>query len=55
MEQLIQGIMTITPGQLVMIAIGAVLIFLGIAKEYEPALLVPMGLGAILVNLPLSG
>lgn len=55
MEQLIQGIMTITPGQLVMIAIGAVLIFLGIAKEYEPALLVPMGLGAMLVNLPLSG
>lgn len=35
--------------------IGAVLIWLGIRKKMEPALLVPMGFGAIFVNLPLSG
>jgi sodium ion-translocating decarboxylase beta subunit len=35
--------------------IGAVLIYLGIARKMEPTLLVPMGFGAILVNLPLSG
>jgi oxaloacetate decarboxylase beta subunit len=38
-----------------MYGIGAVLIFLAIRKEYEPTLLLPMGFGAILVNLPLSG
>lgn len=55
MGQLIEGIVAITPQQLIMIAIGGILIFLGIVKEYEPALLIPMGLGAILVNIPLSG
>lgn len=39
----------------VMWAIGAVLIFLAIKKEMEPTLLLPMGFGIILVNLPLSG
>ncbi len=39
----------------VMWAIGAILIYLGIVKKMEPTLLVPMGFGAILVNLPLSG
>lgn len=36
-------------------AIGGVLIFLAIKKDMEPTLLLPIGLGAILVNLPLSG
>ena len=40
---------------LVMYAIGIALIWLAIKKEYEPSLLLPMGFGAILVNLPLSG
>jgi len=40
---------------IVMWAIGAILIYLAIAKEMEPALLLPMGFGAILVNLPFSG
>lgn len=35
--------------------IGGVLVYLAIKKEMEPALLLPMGFGAILVNLPLSG
>jgi oxaloacetate decarboxylase beta subunit len=39
----------------VMYGVGAVLIALAIKKDYEPALLLPMGFGAILVNLPLSG
>ena len=38
-----------------MYLVGAVLIWLAIKKDYEPALLLPMGFGAILVNLPLSG
>lgn len=39
---------------LVMYVIGGILIYLAIKKEYEPALLLPIGFGAILVNLPLS-
>ena len=39
----------------VMWIIGGVLIFLAIKKEMEPTLLLPMGFGAILVNLPNSG
>lgn len=39
----------------VMIAVGGVLIALAITKEYEPNLLLPIGFGAILANLPLTG
>ena len=39
---------------IVMWIIGGVLIFLAIKKKMEPTLLLPMGLGAILVNLPLA-
>ena len=39
----------------VMWLIGAVLIFLAIRKEMEPTLLLPLGLGTILVNMPFSG
>ncbi len=38
----------------VMIIAGGVLIYLGIAKDYEPVLLIPIGFGAILTNLPLT-
>ena len=38
-----------------MYLIGVVMIYLAIKKEYEPSLLLPMGFGAILVNLPASG
>lgn len=55
MEILIQGIMSITYKQIIMWGIGAILIYLAICKEYEPALLLPMGFGAILVNFPSSG
>lgn len=42
-------------GQIAMLAIGAVLIYLAIKKEMEPSLLLPLGFGTILVNLPMSG
>ena len=50
-----QGLTSITWQQLVMYVIGGLLIYLAIEKGFEPALLMPMGFGAILVNLPLSG
>ena len=52
---LISGILSITWQQAVMYVVGAVLIYLAIEKGFEPSLLMPMGFGAILVNLPLSG
>ncbi|MGY3748934.1 sodium ion-translocating decarboxylase subunit beta [Vagococcus acidifermentans] len=55
METLLEGITAITGGQLLMMGIGMLLMYLGIKKEYEPTLLVPMGLGTILVNFPNTG
>lgn len=55
MEIFLNGILAITWQQIVMILIGAILIYLGIVKEYEPTLLIPMGIGVILVNIPFSG
>ena len=52
MEYLVEGIMAVTWQQIVMYAVGIALIWLAIKKEYEPSLLLPMGFGAILVNLP---
>lgn len=54
MEQLLEGIQNITWQQGAMIAIGLILIYLAIKKEYEPMLLLPIGFGAILTNIPLS-
>ena len=55
MEFLTDGIMALTRQQLVMYAVGITLIWIAIKKGFEPALLLPMGFGAILVNLPFSG
>lgn len=55
MDVLIQGIMDLTFKQIIMWGIGGVLIYLAIVKEFEPALLLPMGFGAILVNFPMTG
>lgn len=54
MDFLLEGIMSVTWQQCVMYVVGIVLIFLAIKKQYEPSLLLPMGFGAILVNLPSS-
>ena len=51
---LLQGFQNLTWQQVAMWAIGGILIYLAIKKDMEPALLLPMGFGAILVNLPLS-
>ena len=55
MDFLLDGIRAVTWQQCVMYVIGALLIYLAIKKDYEPSLLLPMGFGAILVNLPMSG
>ncbi|SET81086.1 glutaconyl-CoA decarboxylase beta subunit [Natronincola peptidivorans] len=49
------GIPNMTWQQLVMIAVACVLLYLAIAKKFEPLLLVPIGFGALMTNLPLSG
>ncbi len=55
MEILYENLLNVTWQQIVMWAIGGILIYLAIKKEMEPTLLLPIGFGAILVNLPLSG
>ena len=55
MEILYQNLLDIEFQQIIMWLIGGGLIYLAIAKEMEPTLLLPMGFGAILVNLPHSG
>jgi len=45
----------LTWGNIIMIVLGAALIYLGVARDFEPMLLVPIGFGMILVNVPLGG
>lgn len=59
MDILITGLKSIAPApisvpQIIMICIGALLMYLGIKRDCEPTLLIPMGFGTILVNFPLS-
>ncbi len=49
------GFLYVTPGMVVMWIIGLTLIYLAIAKDYEPLLLLPIGFGILLANLPLAG
>ncbi|MDZ4342976.1 MAG: sodium ion-translocating decarboxylase subunit beta, partial [Candidatus Binatia bacterium] len=46
--------MHLSPGHAIMLGIACLLLYLGIKKGYEPLLLVPIGFGAILVNIPLA-
>ena len=55
MEAIYENIFSIEWQQVVMWIIGGILIYLAIRRQMEPTLLLPMGFGAILVNLPLSG
>lgn len=55
LQGLLLGITNLTFGHIVMIMVGSGLLYLGISKGYEPLLLVPIGFGAILVNIPLAG
>ena len=53
-QKLLEGLSHLCWQNEVMLAIGALLIWLAIKKEYEPMLLLPIGFGAILANIPLS-
>ncbi|RLA53539.1 MAG: sodium ion-translocating decarboxylase subunit beta [Gammaproteobacteria bacterium] len=60
MDQLVQlwqtsGLALITPGTVVMMAIALTLLYLAIKKGFEPLLLVPIGMGSILINIPGAG
>ena len=55
MDFLWGGVLATTWKDLIMYGVGGILIYLAIKKKLEPALLLPMGFGAILVNLPFSG
>ncbi len=54
-EALVRGFTNLTIQQVIMVMVGGILIYLAIAKEYEPVLLLPMGAGAILANIPATG
>lgn len=53
--ELVKGLAHFTAGNALMILVGATLIALAIIKEYEPVLLLPIGFGCILANIPLTG
>ncbi|MBP5280040.1 MAG: sodium ion-translocating decarboxylase subunit beta, partial [Erysipelotrichaceae bacterium] len=55
MSFLYENFLALTWGQVTMWVIGGILIYLAIVKDMEPSLLLPIGFGAILVNLPFSG
>lgn len=54
-QGLLLGFTNFTLGHLLMILVGSLLIYLGIVKGFEPLLLLPIGFGAIMVNIPLAG
>lgn len=53
--ELLKGITSFTLGNLIMILVGCLLIYFAIAKEYEPVLLLPIGFGCLLANIPFTG
>ena len=53
-SNLLEGLSALSWGGVVMMAVGGLLIYLAVAKEYEPVLLLPIGIGCIFANLPLS-
>jgi carboxybiotin decarboxylase len=55
LPELVKGLSNFTLGNAIMIAVGATLIALAVLKEYEPVLLLPIGFGCILANIPLTG
>ena len=55
LQGLVAGFVHLHWSNPIMIAVGCALLYLGIKKDFEPLLLVPIGFGAILVNIPLAG
>lgn len=54
LESLTGGLIGLSPGHVLMMFLGGVLIYLGIKKDIEPVLLIPIGIGIILANIPFS-
>jgi len=54
LTSLIMGFSLLTIQNIIMMAVGCALLYLGIKKDYEPLLLVPIGFGALLVNIPMA-
>jgi oxaloacetate decarboxylase beta subunit len=54
-SELVKGLSSFTLGNAIMIAVGGILIALAVLKQYEPVLLLPIGFGCILANIPLTG
>ena len=54
-SELTKGLSTLTLGNIVMLGVGIILVYLAVAKEYEPVLLLPIGFGCVLANIPLTG
>ena len=55
LPELLKGILNFTLGNAVMIAVALVLIYLAVFKEMEPVLLLPIGFGCLLANIPMAG
>jgi len=54
-RELTKGLAGFSWGNALMIGVGMLLIYLAVAKEYEPVLLLPIGFGCILANIPMTG
>ncbi len=55
LSSVVMGFSLLTIQNIIMMAVGCLLLYLGIKKNYEPLLLVPIGFGAVLVNIPMAG
>jgi carboxybiotin decarboxylase len=55
LSELTKGLAGFSWGNALMIGVGMLLIYLAVAKEYEPVLLLPIGFGCILANIPMTG
>jgi oxaloacetate decarboxylase beta subunit len=55
LHELIKGLTSFTLGNALMLLVGGTLIALAVLKEYEPVLLLPIGFGCILANIPMTG
>src|SRR5512134_267481 len=54
-SELVKGLSNFTAGNALMMAVGGTLIALAVIKQYEPVLLLPIGFGCLLANIPLTG
>ncbi len=60
MDKLLQiwyssGVYQVQPGQVIMMAVGLLLLYLAIKRNFEPLLLIPIGFGGLLANIPGAG